>query len=111
MTAAIGVDRRPSSLVRIGGDTITVTGGASTLAAGGPGSNTCTTDYHTCTPSPLVIYGDTSQDGLWYGGNPSGITLHNFGPKPLPHDDGVASRVATRTVHAVLGDDRRSIAP
>ena len=38
---------------RVGGDTIVVTGGASTTAAGGP-------------TSPLVIYGDTSQDGRWY---------------------------------------------
>ena len=82
------------SLVRIGGDTIVVTGGASTTAAGGPGSNTCTADFNTCTPSPLVIYGDTSQDGLWYGGNPAGISLHNFGPKPLPHDDSIAVTLA-----------------
>ena len=82
------------SLVRVGGDTIVVTGGASTTAAGGPGSNTCTADFTTCTPSPLVIYGDTSQDGLWYGGNPAGISLHNFGPKPLPHDDSIAVTLA-----------------
>ena len=36
---------------RIGGDTIIVTGGA------GP-------------DSPLVVYGDTSQDGSWYSGDP-----------------------------------------
>ena len=37
--------------IRIGGDTIRVTGG------GGSGS-------------PLVVYGDTSQDGIWYSGDP-----------------------------------------
>jgi hypothetical protein len=80
--------------VQIGGDDIVVTGGPSTLAAGGPGSPTCTLDYTTCTPSPLVIYGDTSQDGLWYGGDPAGITLHNFGPKPLPHDSALSITAA-----------------
>ncbi|MDX6679730.1 MAG: large repetitive protein, partial [Solirubrobacteraceae bacterium] len=35
--------------------------------------------------APLVIYGDTSQDGVWYGGNPHTQSLHNFGPKPMPH--------------------------
>src|SRR5262249_33790918 len=73
----------------VGGDHMTVTGGASTLAAGGPGSSTCTIDYHTCTAAPLVIYRDPSQDGLWHGGRPSGITLHNFGSKPLPHVEGL----------------------
>ncbi|KAA5541791.1 hypothetical protein FYK55_16405 [Roseiconus nitratireducens] len=36
----------------VGGDTITITGG------GGPGS-------------PLVVFGDTSQDGVWYSGDAS----------------------------------------
>ncbi|HEY3922827.1 MAG TPA: hypothetical protein VGL76_12045 [Gaiellaceae bacterium] len=85
------------SLVRIGGDDIVVTGGSSTTAAGGPGSNTCTVDYTTCTPSPLVIYGDTSQDGLWYGGNPFEISLHDFGPKPLPNDANLSVTAANAT--------------
>ena len=38
--------------------------------------------------APLVIYGDTSQDGVWYGGDPHTQSLHNFGPKPMPHDEG-----------------------
>src|SRR5204863_6418055 len=53
--------------VRVGGDTITVTGDTSTTAAGGPGS--LPTDA-TQLPMPLVVYGDTSQDGVWYGGDP-----------------------------------------
>ncbi len=48
---------------RIGGDHITVTGGG--------GSS-----------SPLVIYGDTSQDGVWYSGDPNEQSGHVFGPKP-----------------------------
>jgi Ca2+-binding RTX toxin-like protein len=49
---------------RIGGDTITITGGA------GP-------------DSPLVVYGDTSQDGLWYSGNPHQQSIGDFGQKPF----------------------------
>ena len=32
--------------------------------------------------SPLVIYGDTSQDGIWFSGDPTAQTGHLFGPKP-----------------------------
>ena len=32
--------------------------------------------------SPLVVYGDTSQDGVWYQGNPTRFSLHDFGQKP-----------------------------
>ncbi|MCA1841353.1 MAG: hypothetical protein LC723_13695, partial [Actinobacteria bacterium] len=39
--------------------------------------------------SPLVVYGDTSQDGVWYGGDPHTLSLHNFGPKPMPHVESV----------------------
>ncbi|MDA8440737.1 MAG: hypothetical protein M0Z51_18020, partial [Propionibacterium sp.] len=49
--------------VRIGGDHIIVLGG------GGPSS-------------PLVIYGDTSQDGIWYSGSAYAQSGHDFGPKP-----------------------------
>jgi Ca2+-binding RTX toxin-like protein len=48
---------------RVGGDTIIITGG------GGPNS-------------PLVIYGDTSQDGVWYQGDPTRMSASDFGPKP-----------------------------
>ena len=33
--------------------------------------------------SPLVVYGDTSQDGVWYGGHPYDIKGYEFGPKPF----------------------------
>ena len=33
--------------------------------------------------SPLVLYGDTSQDGLWYSGNPATIDGYEFGDKPF----------------------------
>ena len=35
--------------------------------------------------SPLVVYGDTSQDATWYKGD-----LGNFGPKPVQHEDALA---------------------
>jgi Ca2+-binding RTX toxin-like protein len=50
--------------VRIGGDTIVVTGGA------GP-------------DSPLVVYGDTSQDGVWYSGHTFDVLGYEFGEKPF----------------------------
>ena len=33
--------------------------------------------------SPLVVYGDTSQDGVWYGGHPYDALGMEFGPKPF----------------------------
>ncbi len=39
-------------------------------------------------PSPLVVYGDTSQDGLWYSGDPSTQSQQNFGSKPFPNEVG-----------------------
>ena len=57
-------DRPEDERARIGGDTLVVTGGATTTAAGGP-------------TSPLVLYGDTSQDGAWY----SSSTTHPVAPR------------------------------
>ena len=52
--------------------------------------------------SPLVLYGDTSQDGRWYGGDPATVDAHEFGDKPFNpfvfvpdgenEDDGCCSR-------------------
>ena len=47
-----------------GGDLVTVTGG------GGPAS-------------PLVLYGDTSQDGRWYGGSSAALSFVDLGSKPF----------------------------
>ena len=52
-----------NDMTRVGGDTIIVTGGGGT-------------------DSPLVVYGDTSQDGVWYQGDPTVMSTHDFGPKP-----------------------------
>ena len=58
-----GADAADTDTTRVGGDTIVVTGG------GGP-------------ESPLVVYGDTSQDGVWYQGDPTVASIRDFGPKP-----------------------------
>jgi hypothetical protein len=52
------------TVARIGGDFLTVTGG------GGP-------------TSPLVLYGDTSQDGTWYAGRNHHVLGSHFGQKPF----------------------------
>ena len=56
--------------VRIGGDTITVGGPEADEVLAGP-------------DSPLVVYGDTSQDGVWYSGHPYDVLGYEFGPKPF----------------------------
>jgi len=55
---------------RIGGDTITVGPVAAGSVLAGPNS-------------PLVVYGDTSQDGAWYAGRPDDKLGYEFGPKPF----------------------------
>ena len=59
-----GYDSTLDGGVRVGGDHITITGGA------GP-------------DSPLVVYGDTSQDGVWYSGHPYDVLGYEFGDKPF----------------------------
>ncbi|HYC45994.1 MAG TPA: hypothetical protein VED01_10995 [Burkholderiales bacterium] len=59
-----GAGVRATGTTRMGGDTITVTGGA------GP-------------DSPLVVYGDTSQDGVWYSGVAGDVRGYEFGNKPF----------------------------
>jgi hypothetical protein len=45
--------------------------------------------------SPLVVYGDTSQDGTWYGGKPFQSSSNGiFGNKPMPHEDNLAVNLA-----------------
>ena len=51
--------------------------------------------------APLVIYGDTSQDGVWYGGDPHTQSLHNFGPKPMPHIEGATVTLARSSADGV----------
>ena len=64
LTVSVYDPKSPETgFVRVGGDHIVVLGGA------GP-------------DSPLVIHGDTSQDGIWFSGDPTAQTGHLFGPKP-----------------------------
>ncbi len=58
--------------------TITLSGAALT-----PGSLTGATILGFA-PSPLVVYGGTSQDGLWYSGDPHTLSQRDFGLKPFP---------------------------
>jgi len=68
--------------------------GALTVVHGGGGSDTivvCNTDVGAAVPcgdvggpdSPLVVYGDTSQDGTWYDGAAGVASGFDFGPKPF----------------------------
>jgi hypothetical protein len=46
--------------------------------------------------SPLVVYGDTTQDGIWYAGKPyQSSSLGKFSDKPQPHMDNVQFKLAT----------------
>ncbi|HEY6031932.1 MAG TPA: hypothetical protein VIU44_15285, partial [Gaiellaceae bacterium] len=80
-----------SSTLQLGGGTLGTPGGAFTITVlpigAGPGQ-----PYDNY--APLVIYGDTSQDGVWYGGDPHTQSLHNFGPKPMPHIEGAVVTLA-----------------
>jgi len=59
-----GFDETRDGGERVGGDHIVITGGA------GP-------------DSPLVVYGDTSQDGMWYSGEPFSVLGLELGEKPF----------------------------
>src|SRR5205085_6471389 len=78
--------------VRVGGDTITFTGG------GGPGGLAGSA----FPGSPLVVYGDTSQDGVWYSGSPNDNTIRDFGSKPFPAQPGGGSPHFFLTVGAAF---------
>ena len=49
--------------------------------------------------APLVVYGDTSQDGVWYNGKPyQSSSLGKFGTKPQPHMDGATFTLSAPSV-------------
>ena len=58
--------------------------------------------------APLVVYGDTSQDGVWYNGVATQQSLGKFASKPQPHMDNVQFTLSTPSVGAtnpsVTGD-------
>ncbi|HLZ94098.1 MAG TPA: hypothetical protein VKT20_02055 [Candidatus Dormibacteraeota bacterium] len=51
-----------------------------------PGTTTISTSVPIIgwAPSPLVVYGGTSQDGIWYSGDPHTLSQRDFGTKPFP---------------------------
>ncbi len=57
--------------------------GGLTIVHGGGGSDNITVNGGAGPSSPLVVYGDTSQDGIWYGGDASAISSYDFGTKPF----------------------------
>jgi hypothetical protein len=58
---------------------------ATTLTVSGPTiGDTTGMSLQGFAPSPLVVYGDTSQDGIWYSGDPHTMTQRDFGPKAFP---------------------------
>ncbi|MDQ0612685.1 hypothetical protein QF046_000326 [Microbacterium sp. W4I4] len=90
LTVTAWDEYRQSTGIRIGGDILTVCNRSPLLFRidadlDGVVDDTVTCDQtHTAGPgSPLVIYGDTSQDGIWYSGNPGDNLGMEFGPKPF----------------------------
>jgi Ca2+-binding RTX toxin-like protein len=77
-----GFDENFDGGARMGGDTIVVCN-PTPLDATKPCRGPLGTDRLAGPESPLVIYGDTSQDGVWYGGRPYDIKGYEFGPKPF----------------------------
>ena len=76
-----GTDADHDGGTAIGGDHIVVCNQA--LNGGERADDDCTADTTIAGPdSPLVVYGDTSQDGVWYSGEPFSVRGHEFGPKP-----------------------------
>ena len=62
--------------------------GGLTLVHGGGGNDTITVLRGGGPGSPLVVYGDTSQDGAWYAGNPGDVAFGQFGAKPFANQLG-----------------------
>lgn len=75
-----GYDADHDGGTAVGGDHIVVCNLANTIdPCGGPDG----TGSLAGPDSPLVVYGDTSQDAAWYSGEPFSVKGHEFGPKPF----------------------------
>ncbi|MGB4272827.1 MAG: calcium-binding protein, partial [Propionicimonas sp.] len=74
-----GYDPALDGGVLVGGDTIIV---CNPDAADAHGDPVPCGDVVGGPDSPLVIYGDTSQDGVWYSGDPATVDGRDFGLKP-----------------------------
>ncbi|MEO6494544.1 MAG: hypothetical protein ABIP99_17070 [Ilumatobacteraceae bacterium] len=73
-----GYDPNRDGGQRIGGDIITVCNLVNPIDG-----VSCDEDATAGPGSPLVVYGDTSQDGVWYSGHPYDVLGMEFGPKPF----------------------------
>ncbi|WP_203230655.1 calcium-binding protein [Agromyces humi] len=73
-----GYDPLRDGGLRIGGDLITVCNLVNPIDG-----VACDLEQTAGPNSPLVVYGDTSQDGVWYSGHPSDVLGMEFGPKPF----------------------------
>jgi RTX calcium-binding nonapeptide repeat (4 copies) len=60
--------------------------------------------------APLVVYGDTSQDGVWYNGVATQQSLGKFANKPQPHMDNVNFTLASPSV-PLVGFANVSVSP
>ena len=85
-------ENRQSSAIMVGGDILTVCNRADASLLFPIDSNndgvvdsrvTCDETHTGGASSPLVVYGDTSQDGIWYSGAPGNTLGMEFGPKPF----------------------------
>ena len=94
-TLVAGPDRNadgtPGPIAVHGGITTVHGGGNSRLASGAIGGDTILISGGGGPDSPLVVYGDTSQDGLWYSGDPRTQSIRDFGTKPFPSEIGNGS--------------------
>jgi hypothetical protein len=85
----------------------TANNGTTLLVSGGTGF-TFPTQEQTGVPltvdidSPLVVYGNTSQDGVWYSGDPTKLSLHDFGPKPMPRQNNLSVQVSNPSSTSTL---------
>lgn len=77
-----GLDAARDGGLLIGGDRITVCNQVNPYAVNGT-PVACALDGTAGPGSPLVVYGDTSQDGIWYAGHAADALGMEFGPKPF----------------------------
>jgi Ca2+-binding RTX toxin-like protein len=80
--AVSGYDVDYDGGTRMGGDTIVVCNTGELVDPSKPCRGPNGTDALAGPGSPLVVYGDTSQDGVWYGGRADDVKGYEFGPKP-----------------------------
>ena len=90
-----------TGVVAVHGGITTVHGGGNAYV-GGSTADRRRPDHRDRRPaSPLVVYGDTSQDGAWYSGDPAQQSIRDFGTKPFPAELGNARRTSSSRSQAL----------